>query len=174
MGHSLGASAALAIARCLQKKNITVDLLVTIDNRPGRTYGRRQMSQIPDNVKVNYNFFERRDLLLSGIRENTRGPVEKAKETVDKSNIFNVEIYGLPCPAPHLAIDNYTRPLVKILIEKAFRGSLSEVKIKDGSRYKALNQGPPNDENAPIDLVQLCMSLGKSKQFCTVHFPAVL
>jgi hypothetical protein len=191
IGHSFGGSAVVELARCLQRKNTDVDLLINIDTQPRLLAYRRHVNLIPDNVKVNFNFFEKHDICFPIVKRNSRvsTPVndlssdhevsevnanqEKTTERVDQRGIFNVEVYGMPVLLAHIGIDNYTRPIVSILMEKAFQDRLSDVPIKNGSRYKALNQKPEKHPNAVPDLVQLCMSLGKDQRFCTVHLPVL-
>jgi hypothetical protein len=71
LGHSHGAHAAVATAQCLAQKERMVDLLITIDTIawvqiPGNA------SIIPNNVRVNYNFFQRSADAFLGRSDNRR------------------------------------------------------------------------------------------------------
>ena len=87
-GHSLGGDSALELAKRLEKENIDVDLMVTIDSvgaAEGRkpiltslaeAFGSNKFSspiKIPDNIKNHINFWEGKDAFGEGNYYNTKG-----------------------------------------------------------------------------------------------------
>ncbi len=70
MGHSYGAQAAVNIARKFVKENVKINVIMTFDTI--RKFFDKDPELISDNVDVNFNFFETKDLLLRGHRHNHR------------------------------------------------------------------------------------------------------
>lgn len=123
LGHSWGAAGAVHLARDLDKKNIPVDLLVTIDTVS--VPGASQASTIPANVRVNYNFYEGSDLFLHGLRKNKR----KGSSSVD--GIHNVKVLVGPTFSPHMTIDDKIEPLVSCQIKLLMLDQLDQLNIPD-------------------------------------------
>lgn len=65
IGHSWGATAMADISKCLEKDEIPVDLLITLDRvfKPGFSHVR---SKIPDNVVQNLNFYQDKAWFFAG------------------------------------------------------------------------------------------------------------
>jgi pimeloyl-ACP methyl ester carboxylesterase len=69
VGHSYGSSGSMDIAKCLGKYNVKVDLLISIDT-VARSPGN--FTRVPENVLLNYNYFQKTDGLLQGMGNNKR------------------------------------------------------------------------------------------------------
>lgn len=71
-GHSYGSDAAIWVARCLEQSKIAVDLLLTAD-----TIARNGLTVVesltpPENVKVNFHYYQQTDPMLPGSGFNKR------------------------------------------------------------------------------------------------------
>jgi len=118
------------LARDLDKKNIPVDLLVTIDTVS--VPGASQASTIPANVRVNYNFYEGSDMFLHGLRNNKR----KGSSSVD--GIHNVKVLVGPTFSPHMTIDDKIEPLVSCQIKLLMLDQLDRLNVPDQLDRKRL------------------------------------
>jgi hypothetical protein len=70
MGHSYGATAVVDVARKLGEQKIIVDMMVSVDMI--RRIGSADPDVIPDNVLVDFNFYETKDIMLRGRKNNHR------------------------------------------------------------------------------------------------------
>lgn len=100
VGHSLGANEQIAVARQLNRKGISVDLLVTVD-AVSRIY-------VPANVKYVMNFYKPGIVpMFSGLRLKAEAP---EKTTIDNINVNNLK--GIR--VNHFTIDK--EPVVQAMI----------------------------------------------------------
>jgi pimeloyl-ACP methyl ester carboxylesterase len=130
IGHSWGAAAAAQIAKDLDKKNIPVDLLVTIDTVS--IAGISNPSAIPTNVRVNYNFYQTSDVFFHAHQRNQR------QGTTDLAGIHNVKILLGLTYSPHLKIDNKVEPLVSSQIKLLMLGRLDQLDLPEQLDKKLL------------------------------------
>lgn len=130
LGHSWGAAGAVQIAKDLGKKNIPVDLLVTIDTVS--IAGISNPSAIPTNVRVNYNFYQSSDVFFHAHRRNQR------QGSNDSDGIHNVKILLGLTYSPHLKIDNKVEPLVSSQIKLLMLGHLDRLNLPDQLDKKLL------------------------------------
>lgn len=130
IGHSWGAAGAVQLAKDLFKKNIPVDLLVTIDTVS--VAGISKASAIPANVRVNYNFYQTSDLFFHAHQKNQR------QGTTDLAGIHNVKILLGLTYSPHLKIDNKVEPLVSSQIKLLMLGRLDQLTLPDQLDKKLL------------------------------------
>ncbi|MBX9768372.1 MAG: hypothetical protein K2X47_13945 [Bdellovibrionales bacterium] len=97
-GHSYGADASIWVSRCLQTTGIQVDLLLTMDTVPRNVFTTKKSLTVPENVNLNYHFFQTHDALLRGAGFNRR-----ADQT--RRSIYNVQQnFGAAPVASHLAV----------------------------------------------------------------------
>ena len=102
IGHSLGADDAIKISKMLQKENIPVDMLITIDpTRP---------PQVPGNVKICYNYYQPSLFDGTGILRGIPLELEPGAKTV----LYNYNIRGerkdlLEWDTNHVNIDKNTK-----------------------------------------------------------------
>lgn len=97
-GHSYGSDASLWVARCLRSRGISVDLLLTMDTVSRNVFAVKTSLTVPENVKLNYHFYQTQDSLIRGAGFNRRA---------DQSlrNIYNVrQNFGAAPIASHLAV----------------------------------------------------------------------
>ena len=88
-GYSNGGDAAVELCEMLKKAGLQVDLLITVDAADGPGFGTTVNNKIPDNVKYNFNEFQRNmSIIFSRGREN----IAKDKE---KTKIFNHDLTKL-------------------------------------------------------------------------------
>lgn len=130
IGHSWGAAGAVQIAKDLSKKNIPVDLLVTIDTVS--VVGISNASAIPANVRVNYNYYQSRDLIFHALKRNRR------QGTNQSDGIHNIKILLGLTYSPHLKIDNKVEPLVSSQIKLLMLDQLDRVNLPDQLDKKLL------------------------------------
>lgn len=113
IGHSHGAHAAIATAQCLDRMgNVPVELLITLDTIYWFQING-SASQIPSNVRVNFNLFQTQSLLFRGRRNNVR-----TQEPLNRG-IFNQELIIPVFLVNHSDLDNYALPLVNFLAQIA-------------------------------------------------------
>ena len=102
IGHSLGADDAIKISKMLEKENIPVDLLITVDaTRP---------PQVPGNVKLCYNYYQPSIFDGTGILRGVPLELEPGAKTV----LYNYNIRGerkdlLEWDTNHVNIDKNTK-----------------------------------------------------------------
>lgn len=122
IGHSYGAHAAVSAALCLKNRgNVRVDLLITLDTitNPGTEGNGRN---IPSNVVINYNFFQRGDLLLRGIYDNVR------EDGRSRNGIFNRRL-SIRSLSPHSALDNHALLLTNWIVSVSIAGRMDCITI---------------------------------------------
>ncbi len=95
VGHSYGGQATVNVAYCLDEAGIPVDLAITID--PVRRPFDRDPEIIPENVAVNFNYFQKDDGLLRGRRNNRR-------KDGSRRGITNTQILPPFTSVPHFGI----------------------------------------------------------------------
>lgn len=71
-GHSYGADAGIWVSQCLSAQKIGVDLLLTMDTVPRDIFTTTASLTVPDNVKLNFHFYQDHDPLIQGAGYNRR------------------------------------------------------------------------------------------------------
>jgi len=123
IGHSWGAAGAVQVAHQLRKKNVPVDLLVTIDTVP--IPGLLGHARIPDNVLSNYNFYQASDLFAHTAHKNHR------KDDGTDTGIHNVQVVMGAVYSPHMRIDDRIEPVISSMVGMLMRGCIDNVRLPE-------------------------------------------
>lgn len=85
VGHSLGANEQIKVARSLNKVNIPVDLLITVD--------AVSQTSVPPNVKHAMNFYKQGYVpMFSGLRLRAVDPVKTRVDNIDVTTLKGVKV----------------------------------------------------------------------------------
>jgi hypothetical protein len=141
IGHSYGGHAALGAAHCLSQANIRVHLLITIDTvYNGGIDGSEQY--VPKNVVINYNLYQRRDILLQGVGNNLREGFPKNQRPGIYSRLIRVMSVS-----PHTAIDDQTLTLQNFLVNATLARRLRCIAIPGN------DIAPTSDKGLEVDKI---------------------
>lgn len=123
IGHSWGAAGAVQMAHQLKKKNVPVDLLVTIDTVP--IPGLLGHARIPDNVRSNYNFYQASDLFAHTAHKNHR------KDDGTDTGIHNIQVVMGAVYSPHMRIDDRIEPVISGMVSMLMKGYGNDIKLPE-------------------------------------------
>lgn len=99
-GHSYGGDAGIWVSKCLEGNSIFVDLLLTMDTVARNMWTVQSSLTVPDNVQLNYHFYQRHDPMLKGSGYNRR-------HDRSQRGIFNFrQNYGSTPVQSHLSVIN--------------------------------------------------------------------
>lgn len=123
IGHSWGAAGAVQVAHQLRKKNVPVDLLITIDTVP--IPGLLGHARIPDNVINNYNFYQASDLFAHTAHKNHR------KDDESDTGIHNIQVVMGAVYSPHMRIDDRIEPIISSMVRMLMKGYIKNVRLPE-------------------------------------------
>jgi RHS repeat-associated protein len=127
-GYSYGGHILMQVLNDLKALNIKVDLLITVDAASGpNSYFRS--NQIPDNVKLNLNFYQ-----------TAASPILSHGQANQGANVINVDLSGEANSKGnkiyHANIDEYTKLFSEYWIIQAFKGQGALLKNFTPSQIK--------------------------------------
>ncbi|MGE0616591.1 MAG: hypothetical protein AB7P04_13230 [Bacteriovoracia bacterium] len=118
-GHSWGAVAALEIAECLEADpataTIRIPLMITLDIVP-KFFRERLPEVIPENVELNYTYYQNVDSWLVGLTDVHRADGSHRGITVGK----RVPSQGSGMPHNRMALDFFTDGSYVKLLSQVF------------------------------------------------------
>jgi len=123
IGHSWGAAGAVQVAHQLRKKNVPVDLLITIDTVP--IPGLLGHARIPDNVLSNYNFYQASDLFAHTAHKNHR------KDDKSDAGIHNIQVLMGAVYSPHMRIDDHIEPVISSIVRMLMKGYINNIRLPE-------------------------------------------
>ena len=93
VGHSYGGVEALGLSRCLQKQEIMVDLVITVDTVAKWIVRRNKARLVPENVRANFHYYTRGDFSFFFTSVGNNRPVSE-----EATLVRNFRISTRPIP----------------------------------------------------------------------------
>jgi pimeloyl-ACP methyl ester carboxylesterase len=141
IGHSWGAAGAVQVAHHLNKRQVPIDLLVTIDTVP--VPGLLGHARIPGNVQSNYNFYQASDLFAHTAHKNHR------KNDESDTGIYNIQVLMGAVYSPHMRIDDRIEPIISSMVRMLMLGYLKNIRLPEKLDKQLICAATKELENYP-------------------------